>query len=114
MLNRLRRAWRLARRPLVPPLFAPPWTEDDARALREFMKSPTGLKFGTTLRHLRVDRALEACSADAERLAWQCGHASGIGTALQAVDEMAQWATEPVPKDDRPTDDLTWLHGSSS
>lgn len=99
---------------MVPPLFAPQWDEEDARALREFMRSKPGLKLGTTLRHLRTEQAFVACSAQAERQPWQCGHASGIGTVLAAIDEMAKWETEPAPKDDRPTDDLTWLHGTSS
>lgn len=114
LLRRLNRAWRLARRPLVPVLFVPPWTEEDARGLREFLKSPAGMKLGTTLRHLRAERAFASCSAEVNALPWQCGHASGIGTVLAAIDEMAQWSAEPASKDDRPTDDLIWLHGSSS
>lgn len=92
------------------PVKVPEWTDVDARLLRTFLQSRAGGKLGTMLRALIVREAQGAIHAEAEKLSWRCGHASGVQTAVETIDALARWETAEAPKDDRPTDDLSWLH----
>lgn len=94
------------------PVTVPRWEPEDARNLRVFLASDTGVKLGVSLRHLIVSGAIAAIHADGDRLAWKAGHAAGFKTATETLDQLASWTDEkPATKDDRPDDNLTWLHG---
>lgn len=113
MLDRIRRAIRLARRVPSMPVTVPKWEPSDARNLRVFLASESGVKLGVYLRHLIVSDAMAAIHADGDRLAWRAGHAAGIKTTTETLDQLASWTDEKTAaKDDRPDDNLTWLHGN--
>lgn len=92
---------------------APAWDDDDARNLATFLRSPSGQKLGATLRALMVEQAIGATSGESSKLSWRCGHASGVRWVAAYLDTLARWDSEkPGPKDDRPSDNLNWLHGN--
>lgn len=92
----------------------PRWTGGDAGDLRSFLASPAGLKLGVLLRDRLTRAAANAVNtpADSTRLAWQCGHAAGMHTAVATLDLYASPPEEvsPATSDNRPSDALDWLH----
>jgi hypothetical protein len=91
-----------------------PWTPEEAEGLRKFLRSDVGLRLGVMLRVLiDGERSAAIRAVEAGPSQWRCGHAAGIEAAVAAIDTLAQFIGDgPVDDaDDRPADNLTWLHG---
>lgn len=113
-LRRLRRAWSIACRPVpLPSSPTPAWTDDDARALSFFLRSPEGLKLGRVLRDSIARECSAAMFARPDGLAWAAGHAAGMQALAAKLDALAVPAAPPAgTDDDRPSDSLDWLHST--
>ena len=96
-----------------------PWSAAEAESLRTFLRSETGLRVGTMMRALIASEQSAAMRiGDEVRLAWRCGHAAGVQSAVMALDNLARWGnpgeTSRAAGDERPDDTLNWLHGVQS
>lgn len=104
------KAWRTAR--LV--MKRAGWTDADGRELARFLASDTGRRVGITMRDLILRTALEAMNARGENLPWEAGRAAGMRDLASYLDALQMSKEEPKANlaDDRPSEDLNWLHGN--
>jgi len=88
------------------------WASADAQELREFLDGRAGMKLGRMLRNLILRESLQAIRADGTAITRQCGRAVGLQDAVTMLDDFAQWDSTFAgsPQDDRPSDNLSWLH----
>jgi len=91
-----------------------PWTPEEAQGLRRFLTSDVGLRLGVMLRVLiDSERSAAIRTIEAGKSNWHCGHAAGVESAVVAIDTLARLTpdSDQDPTDDRPADNLNWLHG---
>lgn len=104
------RGWRTARMVMR----RVSWEDDDAKALSQFLTSPAGRKLGVMMRDLILNASMRAMDVRGENLPWEAGRVVGMRDLAAFLDALlvSKDAVKPITGDDRPTDDLHWLHGN--
>jgi hypothetical protein len=102
-------AWRTARMVMR----RVDWEDDDSKALSQFLTSSAGRKLGVMMRDLILNASMRAMDVRGENLPWEAGRVVGMRDLAAFVDALlvSKDAVKPTTGDDRPTDDLNWLHG---
>jgi trans-aconitate methyltransferase len=88
----------------------PEWSEQNATALAEFLKSEAGIRLGAHLRDRLAVASLGAVQRIGSDQAWHCGHAAGMHTLVAMLDSLSSVTGDTETRDDRPNDNLDWLN----
>lgn len=106
-LRHLRSAWNLVRGFRFAE--ASEWTALDEQALRQFLQTNTGRKFGWNLRATAFNAAVGLTNGGND-LPHKSGYAAGIMATAAHIDALANWGKrEAAISDERPADDLAWM-----
>lgn len=109
MLRKLRHllvAWRMIRSFRIDE--PEEWTAADAQAMRQFLLSKTGRKFGENLRSTAMQAAI-GLTAGGKDMLYQSGYAGGMFATAAQIDSMAELTAGNIP-DKRPADNLEWMN----
>lgn len=75
----------------------PEWTEDNARELTAFMRSPSGIRLAAILRNMTIR---QDSSAVAKGNLTACGFAVGFRAAVAVIDSLGIGAAHPAARGD--------------
>ena len=89
------------------------WDDGDSVNLAQFLASESGRKLGFMMRDLICRGAIAAMDTRGGDLPWQAGRVAGMRDLASFVDSLQArpQAAEKAEGDNRPSDDLNWLHG---
>lgn len=87
---------------------APDWTEGDAKALLQFLKTPAGHKLSLVLKNLVLRQQASALSKSRD-LEYEAGFATGQKAAVAAIESLLPQISEPGD-----TDPDQFLHQAES